>query len=101
MNVYVGNKLYEHQTKLRLRFDCGDITGALNARVHYKKPDGSEGSFTGTIEDTTPTGHVYFDLSATGQFGEAGEWRFWPKIGFTSGSAPGEAIRLKIYSEGE
>ncbi len=101
MNIYVGGKLYEHQTELRLRFDCGDIDGALNARVHYRKPNGDVGSFSGTVEDTTPTGHVYFDLTLTGQFSVNGEWRFWPKIGFTSGSAPGEAIRVKIYNEGE
>ncbi len=101
MNIYSGNKIYKNATELRIRCECGDIVNAQNARIHYRKPSGELGNFSGTVEDTTPTGHVYFDVSATSQLNEDGEWRFWPKVGFADGSAPGEAIRVKIYNEGE
>jgi len=101
MNKYSGKKIYQYQTSLRIRLSCGDISGALNANIYYRKPSGATGHWGAIIQDTTPSGHVYFDLSATGQLNESGEWRFWPKIGFLVGSAPGEAICVKVYKEGE
>jgi hypothetical protein len=100
--LFQDGQIYKNQTKLRIRCECGDILGAASALVGFKDPDGLFGSWTGVIEDMTPTGHVYKDITATGQLNVSGEWRFWPIVTFSDGGvAPGKAIRLRIYDQGE
>ena len=94
---------YIHQTQLRFRLSCGDITGATAAVIAFKRPDGTTGNWgSGVIETPkSPAGHVYIDLSSTGQLNQAGEWKIWPRLTFGAKSAPGKADLVIVRTEGE
>src|SRR3989304_9530079 len=99
--LFQDGKVYKNSTKLRIRCACQDITDAISGKVGFVKPDGSTGSWTGVVEDTTPTGHVYFDVTATSHLNLAGEWKFFPIVTFIGGGVtPGKAVRLRIYNRG-
>jgi hypothetical protein len=95
------SKLYEDQTSLRIRLTTSvDITGAT-CKVKYKKPGGTTGSWTGTIESTS-LGIFYYDLTALTPLDEAGDWTFWAYVTFSDlRVAAGKPFIVTVYAEGE
>ena len=63
----------EKDIGLQLKLNTGvDITSATVANVHYRKPSGATGSFTGAV---TGTYYVSYTLQ-DGDIDEQGEWEF-------------------------
>ena len=93
--------IYKNQSSLRIKLTTDvAITGALVRQIKYIKPDGSSGNWAATSEDDL-TGIIYYDLEA-GDLDQSGTWYFWAYITFSDGrSAPGEAVKVKVYDEGE
>jgi hypothetical protein len=99
-------KFFAGQKKLRIRLSTGqDLSaGGIAAVIKYRKPDGTTGQWTATIESPETAGYIYFDCTATdGEFvaaSEFGVWAFWAYITFpTALPAPGEAAYEKFYEE--
>ena len=63
----------EKDIGLQLKLNTGvDITSATVSNVHYRKPSGATGSFTGAV---TGTYYVSYTLQ-TNDIDEMGEWEF-------------------------
>jgi len=96
------SKIYVGQYSLQIRLTTGvDITSASALLVKYKKPDGTEGSWTATEYDAT-TGVIYYDFTKASELDQAGTWTFWAHVTFSDDRvAMGEPVTEKIYSEGK
>ena len=95
-NIYVG------QSALRIQLTVGqDITGALDLKIKYKKPDKTTGDWTAT-EKTAATGVIYYDLVDTTELDPKGTWTFWAYVKFSDGrEADGDAFKHKISEVGK
>ena len=93
-------RIYNGQSKLRIRLDTSqDISGAT-AEIKYKKPSGNTGKWTAVVEDYT-NGIIYYDVVA-GDVDESGKWKFWAYITFSGGLvAPGKVAVVNVYEEGD
>lgn len=93
--IYVG------QTALRIQLKCKvDITGALEKKIRYRKPDDVEGEWDTTVLDVL-TGIIYYDIAATSDIDQAGVWTFWSFVRFEdSRGAPGIPFELLVQAEG-
>ena len=93
-------KIYVNQTALTIELDTNeDITGST-CLIKYRKPSGTEGSWSATITDAT-NGIIEYEVSAD-DIDEAGRWVFWAYVTFSNGTKlPGEAVIEEIYEEGE
>lgn len=59
----------------RLRVALGiDISAAGEARIHYKKPDDTEGEWVATIENAS-IGTIYYDTVAASDLDQSGIWK--------------------------
>ena len=95
-------KIYLNQDSLRIELTTDvDITGATVTQIKYKKPvSGETGEWDATVEDTG-AGSIYFDLTGT-ELDEVGTWTFWAYVTFAdTRSAPGEPVKVTVYTEGE
>lgn len=95
-------KIYLNQDSLRIQLTTGvDITGASTTEIRFKKPvSGDSSAWTATVGDPG-AGAIYFDLTGT-ELDEVGTWTFWAYVTFSDGrSAPGEPVKVTVYTEGE
>jgi hypothetical protein len=98
-------KIFKSQTKLRIQVDLDldateDIVGATPVLIKYIKPDGTEGSFTATIEDAFK-GIIYYDIVSVSDIDVVGKWTLWAHITFSSGKiAAGEPFIMEVFNEG-
>lgn len=94
-------KVYRNQDYLRIRAHVGQTLSQVQSVViKYRDPNGEEGSWSATIEDTL-NGIVYKDFTAGQTLGVSGIWTFWVHVTFNdSRSAPGEPYSQMIYDEG-
>ena len=93
--------LYVNQTALAIKARVWvDITGASELLIKYKKPDGTEGSFTAVAIDNE-NGIIQYSVTSEDDINQAGRWTFWAYVTFADGkSAPGEVVEHWFYPEG-
>jgi len=94
-------KIYKGQTALTIRLTVGqDITDASSLTIKYRKPSGTEGSWTATEVDATE-GTIGYTMADANQLNEVGLWTFWAYVTFSDGaSAAGEPVEKWVYDEG-
>jgi len=93
-------RIYNGQTKLRIRLDTSQNISGADAYIKYKKPSGKTGTWTATVDDAA-SGTIYYAVGA-GDIDEAGQWKFWAYITFGGGlSAPGKVAVVQVYDEGD
>jgi hypothetical protein len=91
-NVYVG------QDSLRIELDTGvDLSTALSVVIKFIKPDGTTGSWTGTVSETK----VYYDFTSTATLAISGIWTVWAYATFAdSRVAAGAPAQFTVKAEG-
>lgn len=95
------SKIYKNQSSLQIQLTLGvDISTATSCIIKYIKPSGTTGSWAATTV-TAATGVVKYDLVST-ELNEVGQWRIWGFVTFGDArTAPGEAVIMNVYNEGE
>ncbi|TVM02601.1 MAG: hypothetical protein CV087_09375 [Candidatus Brocadia sp. WS118] len=72
------------------------LSGATSPKVNYKKPDGTIGSWTGTINNE----QIQYQLE-NGDINTPGDWTFWPTwIDSNSRNKKGRAMKVAFRMEG-
>ena len=95
-------KIYLNQDSLRIQLTTDvDITAATVTQIKYKKPvSGDTGVWNAVVLDPGD-GVIYYDLTGT-ELDEVGTWTFWAYVTFSdTRSAPGEPVKVTVYTEGE
>lgn len=94
------SKIYKNQSSLEIELTTSvDLTSATPV-IKYIKPSGLTGQWTATIV-TAATGVIKYDILST-EIDEVGSWRLWAYATFSDArSAPGEAVIMNVYNEGE
>ena len=94
-------RIYKGQSSLKITVKTYiDLTGAEECLIKYRKPDGMEGSFVGTISDEQE-GIFNYEIKP-GEIDLSGWWRFWAFVTFTGGrTAPGKSRKRFVWEEGE
>ena len=97
----MADKYYVGDTPL-IRLDCvSDITGAINPRIHYKKPDGSSGFWVANIENDEDTGLgrfvTYQVPSGIAVLDIAGDWKFQSHMTVDVWTGYGETVTQRFY----
>lgn len=95
------SNIFVSQYALRIQLTVNqDIAGALTKKIFYRRPDGTEGSWTALVSDAA-TGVIYYDLTADTELPIPGDWRFWSYIEFSDGrKATGDAVEQRVYGIG-
>jgi hypothetical protein len=90
-------QIFKNQSELTIRLLLDvDITGASVVQIQYRKPGGTIGAWTATVESAIE-GIIYYDIQA-GDLDEAGVWTFWSYVIFASGEdARGESALVTVY----
>jgi hypothetical protein len=81
----------------RLRLEtCTDLTSASVVQIKYKKPGGTEGTFSGTALNSS---EIYHDVTGT-ENDEAGTWKFMTDAQYLSGGEyyPGETWFQTVHA---
>lgn len=82
---------------LTLRLDT-DVTlsGGSGAAIYYRKPDGSTGSVSGSVENTTEI----VAAVTPAILNMAGAWKFYGSYTFSGDSAatPTESVTVQVYN---
>ncbi len=94
-------RIYRNQSSLKITVKTYiDLTGAEECLIKYRKPDGTEASFPGTIEDKEG-GILSYEIKP-GEIDISGWWRFWAFVTFIGGrTAPGKMRKVFVWEEGE
>jgi len=97
-------KIYKDQENLRIRLTTGvNITNATVKQIKYEKPDETTGFWNAEVDDVI-NGIIYYDVKITengADIDQVGIWKFWAWITFSDDrSAPGEVVRVRVYTEG-
>ncbi|TVM01916.1 MAG: hypothetical protein CV087_10225 [Candidatus Brocadia sp. WS118] len=72
------------------------LSGATSPKVNYKKPDGTIGSWTGTISND----QIQYQLE-NGDIDIPGDWTFWPTwVDSNSRNKKGRAMKVAFRMEG-
>lgn len=74
------NDIYIGQTRLDILVNTYfDLTGASTALIKYRKPSGTAGQWTATIEDTAK-GILKYTIQNSTTIDEAGTWVIWSHV---------------------
>lgn len=94
-------QIYAGQTQLIITLSIGsDITGWSSALIKYRKPDGTEGSFIGSID--TGNQEITYTVTADTDIDQVGEWTFWAKGTYSGGNIiVGESKPLHVFLESQ
>jgi hypothetical protein len=95
--IFVG------QSALIIKLYTGtDISGALDRRVYYRKPDGTEGYWQAEVEDATD-GVIAYEVASDGSdLDQAGTWVMWAWVKFANGrEANGVPIDVTVNQVGK
>jgi hypothetical protein len=94
-------KIYVGQTALRIQLTANVDINTATPYIKYQKPDGTVGQWeAGVINQDTGT--VYYDIQASTDLDQEGEWIFWIYlVYFNSTVAAGEPVVKYIYAEGD
>ena len=95
----VGSDLRFDLTILRDGVAPGALDPLLTATLHYTAPDGTSGTWVGTIDSAT-AGTVHHDIAAV-ENDTPGTWKVWAEAVFTLGGAlVTGAATVRIWPEG-
>lgn len=95
-------KIFKGQTKLKITLDLEqNITGAKQTLIKYKKPNGTEGQWTATVEDAV-LGILSYEPASELILDQSGPWVIWGWVEFSDDRvAAGEPVTLQINAEGK
>lgn len=98
----MAHNTHRGQTRITLQFTVDDdLTNAVLARVHYRKPNSREGYFIGTITDPL-NGVVDYPVTSSGDLDDSGIWTFWVEAYFNDNTtAVYDPVTIYIYEPGE
>jgi hypothetical protein len=98
------SKIFVDQTSLRIILTTGVVipSEAITKEIRYRKPDGTTGSLTATVQDPV-NGILYYDLTLNSTLlDQEGEWSFWSYVVFSDGrKARGETVVETIWNAEE
>lgn len=90
----MADKIYKDDIGTILILDTkSTLTGATEASIKYKKPDGIEGTWVGEVFETTKVKYVVED----GDLDMAGKWTLQVYVELASWKGRGEAVQMKVY----
>lgn len=94
-------KIYVNQSKLRLQLNTRvDLTEAKSVQIKYIKPGNPAAKKFTAIVLNAKTGSIYYDFKKN-ELDIDGTWIFWAFVTFNDDTtAPGEAVKIKVYKEG-
>jgi hypothetical protein len=88
-------KHYVGEIGTSIILDCGiSIANATKSNIKYKKPDGTEGSFTGAVYLTN---FVKYSTQSAADLDQSGTWTFQADIASPTWTGLGEAVDVYIY----
>lgn len=92
---------FEGQNAVKFRlYGLGNLTDASEIYIKYKKPDGTLGQWSATVEDIT-SGIIFYNMTDT-EFLTAGLWTYWSYVIFSDGRVGiGNIFKITIRKEGE
>ena len=92
-------KIYVGQTALTMKLDTKiSLSTAATAVMKYEKPDGTEGQW---VCATDVDGYISYNIVNATDLDQAGVWKRWAEITFTSGKwAPGDPVTFIVYNVG-
>ena len=94
-------KIYVGQNKLTITCTVSQDITAATCLIKYIKPDGTTGSWTGTIQ-TAATGIYYYNIASTAILDVAGTWVLWGHVTFSDTKVGvGEPVNVVVYTEGK
>lgn len=95
-------KVYKNQTAFTIRLTTGqDITSADPVQIKYRKPSGTTGAWTASINDASE-GIIEYTMADANQLDESGWWTFWAYVTFLDETiAAGEPIQKYIHEQGD
>lgn len=73
-----------------------DLTGYTSLTYQYKKPDGTTGEFTLTVENLT-CGVVYY-ITQSGDLDQVGDWLFQTEIAHPTTEFSSNTFILPVYA---
>lgn len=93
--VILLSKIFVGDIGTKLKFDIGvDISNVISAKIYYRKPDGTTGSWTVSLEAPT---YVYY-ITQNGDIDTAGTWKFQVYVELASGwKGRGETVTIEVY----
>ena len=92
-------KIYIGQSALTFKLDTFvDLSTASDIEIKYKKPDGTAGSWTGTVTETTK---IKYDVAGATILDQAGFWILWATATFAGKTAIGESANYYVSNPGE
>ena len=96
--------IFKGQVGVTIRLNMGiDISASGTASIRYKKPDGSTGAWTATI-DNSAIGTITYRTTAAADLDQSGVWRFngeWNPDVPVDDVHYGKTACLRIYEIGE
>lgn len=95
-------KVYKGQTALQVRLNTGiSLHNALECRIKYKKPNGTQGYWIAE-RDTSTTYSIFYNVESENTLDIAGTWTLWSYIIFNDGKeAPGAPVSMTVFEEGK
>ena len=92
------SKIYVGQSNLTISLITGaTLENVQAAKIKYKRPDGTQGEWTGTT-----SGQLVEYSTSNGDLPTAGTWTLWVYIVFNDNRiSVGEPSTLVVYAEGQ
>lgn len=91
---------FEGQSAVKIRLlNLGNLSDATTILIKYKKPDGTIGQWTATVENIT-AGIIFYNLLSTEPL-TVGTWTFWASVTFSDGRIGiGEPKNVVVKAQG-
>jgi len=84
----------EKDIGLQFKINTGvDITAATVANIHYRKPSGATGSFTGATDSTY---YVIYTTQLATEIDEDGDWEFQAYVETSSWKLRGQVCKVRV-----
>lgn len=91
MKLYTGQPI---EIELQITVDGSAMTTGQSAVINYRKPGGTIGSWTATVDNIDGT--VNYSALST-EIDQDGKWKLQPVVTFIGGNAiPGESLDMTI-----
>jgi hypothetical protein len=89
------NKIYIGDIGTQIKLDCGqDISTATTKQIQYKKPDGTTGAWTATIDTLR---YLTF-TTVLGTLDQAGVWQLQAYIVMPTWTGHGETADMIVFN---
>ena len=94
MPIFVGQKALRFEARTKT-----NISGALETKILYKKPDLTTGEWTASILDASQ-GIIYYDVGMNTELDQDGDWRLRSYVKFSDGrEAKGRVVQVTVYED--